>query len=231
MSIFKATIHSFLFAFAFIFIIATINPAIAQSENAASPADFEQLIDSAKEKGLNVIVISPNDDKDEVVDTGPSIADNILKIRSEISRIIGKAPQAFNIIYERFHALSPDGTLTWLWWAIATAIAGIVIGSGPAYAIRRWNQKYFRGLYNRDPQNRAEKITYLLYRALLILVNVSLMAVVAITVAVIFDSGHQPSRVTIGVIIGAYSAYRIFRHVILIQPYSARYAVSSHDKP
>ncbi|KAG1700648.1 Small-conductance mechanosensitive channel [Nymphon striatum] len=201
--------------FAVIFLINLNAPANAQTETSAAPADFEQLIDSAKEKGLSVIVISPDDDKEVVVDTGPSLADNILKIRSELSRIIGKAPEAFTIVYNRFRALSPDGTLNWLWLAIATAVAGIVIGNGPAYAVRRWNQEYFKTLYNPNPQNRAEKITYLLYRAILILVNVSIMAAVALIVALVFDSEHSPSRVTIAVIIGAYIAYKIFRHVIL----------------
>lgn len=215
MFILKFFLHSFFYLFTIILLIAINNPALAQTENTAAPADFEQLIDNAKDKGLSVIVISPNDTEEVIVDTGPSFAENILKIRSELSRIISKAPQTFTIIYNRFRALSPDGTLNWLWWAVGIAVAGIVIGNGPAYAIRRWNQNYFKTLYNPNPQNRAEKITYLLYRAILILVNVSIMAAVAFIVAVIFDSEHSPSRVTIAVIIGAYIAYKIFRHVIL----------------
>lgn len=215
MSLFKNTFHAFLTTLTFIFYLTILTPALAQSENTASPADFEQLIDSAKEKGLNVIVISPNDEKTVVKDNGPSIADNVLTIRSELKRIISKAPQTFEIIYERFRALSPDGTLNWLWWSILIAVAGIAIGTVPSYAIRRWNQNYFKSIYNPNPQNRAEKIYYLLFRAFMILVNVCIMATIAVIIAVIFDSEHLPSRATIGVIIGAYLAYKIFRHVIL----------------
>ena len=215
MSLLKNTFQTFLYIISIFLLLAFYNAAHAQSETSAAPADFEQLIESAKEKGLNVIVISPEEQEEVVESTGPSVADNILTIRAEISRIISKAPQAPSIIYNRFQALSPDGTLSWLWWAIATAIGGIIIGNGPAYLIRRWNQQYFKGLYNPNPKNRAEKITYLLYRAILILVNVSIMAAVALVVAVIFDYEHQPSRVTIAVIIGAYIAYKVFRHVIL----------------
>ncbi len=214
MFVFKNIFYPILCLFTLVFFMAIFNPALAQDQD-ASPADFEQLIDSAKEKGLSVIVISPEKDNKIIEDTGPSIGENALKIRSELKRIISKAPQAFSIIMKRFQTLSPDGTLNWLWQAIAIAIAGIIIGIGPTYLVRRWNQKYFKSLYNPEPENRAEKISYLLYRALLILVNVCIMAIVAILVAVVFDSGHLPTRATIGVILGAYLAYRIFRHVIL----------------
>ena len=214
MLVFKNIFHSLLCLFTLILFIVISNPVLAQNQ-AASPADFEQLIDSAKDKGLNVIVISPNAQKDIIKDTSPSIAENVLKIRSELGRIFSKAPETFNIIYKRFQELSPNGTLSWLWWAILTAIAGIAIGTIPARFIRRWNKSYFETLYNPEPKNRAEKISYLLYRALLILVNIALMAIVAVIIAVIFDSGHLPTRATIGVIIGAYIAYRVFRHVIL----------------
>ncbi len=212
---FKKLLGKFIWLFASIFLFATTHSALAQSESSPAPADFEQLIDSAKDKGLNVIVISPNDEKAVIKDNGPSLADNVLTIRSELGRIISKAPQTFSIINKRFHTLSPDGTLNWLWLAIAIAIAGIVIGSVPTYAIRRWNQSYFKSIFNPNPQNRAEKIYYLLFRALLILVTLSIMVIVAIIIAIIFDSAHPPSRATIGVIIGAYATYKLFRHVIL----------------
>lgn len=209
-----------LFHSVFIFLLLTLfaaisSPTFAQSETNPSLSDFEQLIDSAKDKGLSVIVISPNNDETEVIDTGPSIGENALKIRSELSRIIGKAPHASSIIYDRFLKLSPDGSLMWLVWAVLTAIAGIVIGSIPAIFVRNWSKNYFESIYNPTPSNRAEKIYYLLYRALIILVNLAVMAVVAVLIAIIFDTGHLPSRATTGVILGAYVAYRIFRHVIL----------------
>jgi small-conductance mechanosensitive channel len=200
-----------LFALSF----SSVTISSAQSESPVAPADFEQLIDSAKEKGLNVIVISPESEKEEAIQTGPNLAEQALKVRSELARIINKAPEAFSVINARFHALSPDGTLMWLFWAVLIALAGILIGSLPARFVRNWNKSYFEKLYIPDPKNRAEKIQYLLFRAALILFNVMIMATVAILIAIIFDTGHLATRATIGVIIGAYIAYRIFRHVIL----------------
>ncbi len=97
--------------------------SFAQNENSSvAPADFEQLIDSAKDKGLNVIVISPNAEEKIEETIRPTLTDNALKIREELDRILSKASSAFSIVVKRFHNLSPDGTLNWLWRAILTAI-------------------------------------------------------------------------------------------------------------
>jgi len=189
--------------------------AVAQEAATPDTGEFEELIESARDKGLSVIIISPSENENPVVDTGQNFAKNALTIRSELARIFSKAPQIPTVIRDRFETLSPDGTLNWLWIAIMTAIAGILIGTGPSILIRKWNQSYFKNRYDPNPKTRAEKISYLLFRAFIILLNLSILGLFAFIVAVIFDTGHLPSRATIGVIIGAYITYKVFRHVIL----------------
>lgn len=212
MPFFKQSIAYIFCIFAFIIFTNTAN---AQTNNNVSPADFEQLIDSAKDKGLSVIVISPNAKKEVVQDFGPNFNENALKIRSELGRILSKAASAPSVIIKRFLTLSPDGTFNWLWIAIATALGGIIIGMMPTYIIRKWNQKYFQKLHEKEVKTRAEKISFLLFRAFIISINISILAIIAHTIALIFDSGHVPSRTTVDIIINAYIIYRIFRHVIL----------------
>lgn len=215
MALFKNTIRSFLTVFTFIFLCSIINPAIAQSENNIAPADFEQLIDSAKDKGLNVIVISPEAQEKKVEETGPTLSENALKIREELGRVLSKAPSSFSVMNNRFHQLSPDGTLNWLWRAIAVAVGALLIGMIPTYLIRRWNQNYFRKIHERELKSRAEKLSFLLFRAFIIAINITILAIIANVIAIIFDSGHIPTRTTTSLIIEAYIVYRIFRHVIL----------------
>jgi len=188
---------------------------LAQSTNPVNPADFEQLIDSAKDKGLSIVVISPNEEKENITPLGPTFTENGLKIRSELGRILSKAPSAFSVIIKRFHALSPDGTLNWLWKAILTAIGAILIGMIPTYIIRRMNQRYFKRLSNEEAITRAEKLSFLLYRASIIAINITLLAIIANVIALIFDTGHVPGRTTTKLIIEGYIIYRVFRHVIL----------------
>jgi len=215
MSIFKIRLQLFLKLVVSALFLFVSHNTFAEGTGSPASSEFEQLIQSAKDKGLSVIVISPNDDEKLAIETGPTFTENALTIRSELARIFSKAPQTLTVIRGRFETLSPDGTLIWLWIAIATAIAGILIGTGPSILIRKWNQNYFKNRYDPNPKTRAEKISYLLFRAFIILLNLSILGLFAFIVALIFDTGHLPSRATIGVIIGAYITYKIFRHVIL----------------
>lgn len=194
-----------------------IDGALAQSVLQAEETiseEFQPLIDAAKEKGLSVIVVTSGDDQKNAVVTGPGLGDRVLKVRSELGRIIRNAPQTVPAIEMALERVSPDGTMQWLLWAVVTAIAGIILGTVPSLYTRKWLQSYFRDKQNNEPENRAEKISFLLFRASLILMNFTIVGIVAVLVAVIFDSGHDASRGTIGVIIGAYLVYRVFRHVI-----------------
>ena len=75
-------------------------------------------------------------------------------------------------------------------------------------------RSYFRYLYNPEPKDRSEKIIYLLYRGLMTLVATAVFVVVAILVGLAFDTGHEPSRSTILVIIGGYASYRFVHSVV-----------------
>jgi len=183
-------------------------------ETEAPQVNIQPIIDQAKQNGMSVIVISPEEDDEEEEHVGPSFQDRALKVRSELVRIFSKVSDLPHSISRMLSKRSPDGTFNWFWIAIVTAIGGIVVGTLPILFTRKWAQSYFSSMYSEDVEARADKITYLMFRAFTILVNITLMAAVAVLVAIVFDSGHPPSRVTIGAIIGSYTAYRVFRHVI-----------------
>ena len=192
---------------------ASLGEAIAQ-EAGSSQVDIQPIIDQAKENGMSVIVISPDQKEEAAEDQGPSMQDRALKIRSELVRIFSKATDLPGAIMRMLSNRSPDGTFNWFWIAIVTAIGGIAVAQIPLHFSRKWAQEYFKTMYSEDVEARADKITYLMFRAFTILINIGIMASTAALVAIIFDSGHPPSRATIGCILGAYVAYRIFRHVI-----------------
>ncbi len=176
--------------------------------------DIQPIIDRARETGMSVIVISPEEEAQETEKTPPDIQAIAFTVRSELIRIFSKAPDLGSEIYATLARVSPDGTLMWLAIAVATAIGGIIAGTIPALLIRNWAREVFQKLYSEDVQTRAEKISYLMFRAFTIALNLLMAAGVAVLVAVIFDVGHPPSRGTIGAIIGSYMAYRFFRHVV-----------------
>ena len=212
-------------------VFAPVNQAFAQADTAIAK-DLEPLLESAKEKGLSVIIVSPEEKKAVAKDDGPPLSQQVLKIRSELRRIISNSVHALPNMTNTLRKASPDGGLTWLLIAIVTAVGGIMVGIGPSILIRRWGRNYFSNIYDPEPKNRAAKISYLMFRAFMMLVNCIVFFIVAILVGVIFDSGHDPSRATILVIVSCYTIYWIFRVVIffnLIAPDSPSHRMINLD--
>ena len=205
--------------------------AFAQ-EQTDSGVDLQPLIDNARENGLSVIVISPEESDKKAESAGPTVQQQMIRFRSELRRIFSKIADVPDAVLKTFARGSPDGSLTWLLYAFAIAAVGIGVGTVPSYAIREWTRKHFAGMFDPNPKNRAAKVTYLMFRAFMILVNLSILGAVAVLVVMIFDPAHGPSYGTIGVLIGAYVMYRVFRHVIffnLITPDSPTHRLINLD--
>ncbi len=117
---------------------------------------------------------------------------------------------------------------------VIVAVAGIMIGFLPARLMQRWGREYFRYMYNPEPADRAEKIAYLLFRAILFAVNLALLIVVAVVVAIIADDGHVPTRQTTLVVILAYVAWRGLRYIVffnLLAPDVPKHRMLNIDTP
>lgn len=201
-----------------IFVLGALTPfGISEShaQTATSESvDIQPIIDRARETGMSVIVISPEEKQQAEVEAGPDLQTVAFRVRSELIRIFSKAPELGSAIYNTLERVSPDGTLLWLAIAVATSVGGIAAGTVPSILVRNWTRDTFQKLYSEDVTTRAEKITYLMFRAFTISLNLLTALGVGVLVAIIFDAGHPPSRGTIGAIFGSYMAYRFFRHVI-----------------
>ena len=137
-------------------LIILLTPVDTTAQETAAPdysKDLEGLLDAAKDKGLNVIVIAPPDSKADE-DTGPKFGANAVKVRFELRRIFSKAPELGPSTMATLEKVSPDGSYNWLWIAIATAIGGLIAGTIPVTLVRKWNQAYFAGMFNPEPQTR-----------------------------------------------------------------------------
>jgi small-conductance mechanosensitive channel len=138
-----------------------------------------------------------------------------LRIRQEIRRLMIHSGDIPGRIASAFEIASPDGTWSWLIRGIVVALLGIVAGFVPARLIQRWGREHFRYMYNPEPADTAEKATYLLFRAMLTLVNHALMFVVAMVVAIALDNEHLPTRQTTISIVFAYIFWRFLRYTVL----------------
>ncbi|MCJ8309424.1 MAG: hypothetical protein MJH08_10200, partial [Hyphomicrobiales bacterium] len=208
-----------LFAAAMVAFAAT-TPAQAQlllptSEKAETSSGLDLLLEEARRDGSTVVVISPPQDAGADADTASAMrADMALKARERIRQIFQSSPTLIPNLIGTITSASPDGTWFWLIRAVGTAILGLAIGWYATRPIIRWSMATVLAMAEREPETTADKVTYLLSRTLLALVYCVIYIAVAMLVAIVADSAHEPSRRVIFEIIVWYCAYRFMRHGI-----------------
>lgn len=209
--------------------LAGATPGTAASETPSTPAtlfgpELDAFLAKAKELGLGVIFIAPEAQPEVADQPTESWEEHALRVREELSRILASAPRAPAEIVDAISSAGPDDSLWWLIRAFGTAALCVAAMSLTRLAVARINRRFLQAMLSEDPKNRADKISFLLFRAGLIMANIIVNFTVAVIVAVILDYGHQPSRDTVLIVIVAFSFYWVFRAVILFN-------IIAHDLP
>ncbi len=184
---------------------------------AVAPSGMEAILQQAEKDGSTIIIMRPGGEQAATPDMPMAMAlssESLLKARESLKRMVANARIYFDYLPEALKAASPDGTALWLVVAIATAVGGLIAGRLVFWQVTRWGRGHFRHLYREDESRLSRKLGYILSRAGWMLLSAGIMFVTAVLVAVIFDSGHKPSRDTIFVVISTYVVYRIVRSVI-----------------
>jgi moderate conductance mechanosensitive channel len=193
----------------------------AHAAPAANPLaeSLKPLVEQAEKSGATVVVIAPKAPAPAASEP-MGMAERGLLVRNEIRRQIKYAGDIPWRMEAALGIASPDGTLDWLFVAIATAVGGLVAGYLLTTMSRRWGRRKILEMASHAPAGEADKIAFLLHRAALIAINTGLMYVMALLVAVAFDSGHSPSRQTIFVIVSAYAIWRALRRVVVFNMFA-----------
>ncbi len=207
-----------------VLLLGPVGPAAAQTglldsiAGSSEPqnSELETLIGKAREEGSTIIVINPPGmDKEKVEEKSmPMTSAALLQARQNLRRMMIKSRDFLKEFDDTLKAASPDGSLTWIIIAIVTAVGGMMIGLGIYKLITGFLREHFRSARERKNPTRAQKLGFLLARSTLLLVSTGIMFGIAILVAVIFDTGHEPTRMTIFTIVLSYAIYRILRYVI-----------------
>jgi len=178
------------------------------------PSGVQGLVDQAKKDGMTVLVISPPAPKVEAPADGEDMTDTGLRIREEVRRLIVTAPDMPRRVATAFEIVGADQHPWWLPAAILTSIGGILVGYVLRRFIGRWGREYFRYMWNPEPKDDAERIGYLLFRAVLQTVYTVVLFVTALVFAIVFDLNHRPTRDTVFIIVSGYCAWRLMREVV-----------------
>ena len=179
---------------------------------------LNSLIEGARAEGSTVIVITPGGEETSTNSSTamPMNSEMLLKSRGNVRRMVTEAPLIPTRITEALDEASYDGTPYWLFWAVGTAILGVLLGLGVYRLVSGWLREQARKLYRTKNLNRADKLSFLMLRGTLLLISSGVMFAVAIVVAVILDFEHEPARMTIFTIVATYASYRVLRYVIFL---------------
>ena len=192
--------------------------SIFPSSSKASESQIDALVDKAKQEGSTVVVISPNGKASTAGDGAPMsmMRTNamLLEARYNLAQMIRDSRNFPQAIAEVIARASPDGTYRWLGIAVATALGGILFGLGVYKIITYYVRKTIAQRRQEPHPTRARKLRYLLSRAAILFMSSVVMFALTVLVAVIFDTGHDPTRLTILTIVAAYAIYRVLRYVI-----------------
>lgn len=102
--------------------------------------------------------------------------------------------------------LGGDGD--WLTNGLVLGLVAILVGYAAGALVQRWGRLNFLSLYSQCPSVRAEKVGFLLVRALMMLFGTASNAIVSGVLILIFAQGHPPTRMTAMVMLGMFLVYR-----------------------
>lgn len=189
----------------------TVNGEQAGGETQGSLNGF---LEQARKDGSTVIIIKPTEEAASTEMPMSMSGSQLLEARAKFRNMLMNSATFISRVDDILKESSPNGTLDWLLIAAATAIGGLMVGYFVFRACSQWMRRLFASSYNPNETKRGRKVGYLLGRAGSMAISTAIMFGVAILVAVIFDTGHEPTRLTIWRIITAYTVYRVLRYVI-----------------
>ncbi|MFC3228651.1 mechanosensitive ion channel family protein [Marinibaculum pumilum] len=175
---------------------AMVKEATAESGGSgqASTADSSEaasILEQAKASGATIIVIEPGM-QPKAVDAGPDMAEQITALmnalRASTLELAADAP-SFPEQYQA--ALKRYGGLESLGYALVLLLAALVVGYGAEALIDRWARPQMALLFRGTPESRAEKIAFLLTRAIVRILRVLVQAAVAAAVVFAVDPDNE----------------------------------------
>lgn len=137
----------------------------------------------------------------------------VFALRSAIEDVLAAGGNLPQLVEEALRAQSSAGSLDWLAGAALMMVIGLLASLAAERLFLRWAGAQFLTLYAEAPENRADKISYLIARTLIMAVGAAIFALVAVVAILVFDSGHKAAR---GAAFHALAAVAVFLVVRLL---------------
>ncbi|MFN4011560.1 MAG: mechanosensitive ion channel family protein [Pannonibacter sp.] len=147
------------------------------------------------------------------------------QLRGAMQRILAELPELPASIAATLRAMSPDGSLGWLWSAILVTLLAILAGTGTKLVFRRWAKAVYLARFARHPETRTEKIAFLLGRGVVMALEIITFLLAAWLVAVMLHEETEAARITVMTGLSAYTAWLAARLIFfnVLAPDSAHH--------
>ncbi|MDH3451139.1 MAG: hypothetical protein OEN20_01880, partial [Gammaproteobacteria bacterium] len=192
------------------FLIAVLmsSAAMAQSTSVADSDELLRIIAEAQQSGAQVVVV-------QVPQTGPLAmapavdpSEQVMKFRNRFAAIVVDATSFPGEALATIRSHDPDGGLTWPIVALVFVAVFLAVGAFAERYFQKWGRSHFLYLFNPTPHSRAEKISYLLLRGLMMFAGLAVQIVIAAALVVAFADDQEHVRNTQLLAIALYAAVR-----------------------
>ncbi|EFL88015.1 MscS mechanosensitive ion channel [Ahrensia sp. R2A130] len=174
---------------------------------------LSQLIEDAKRDGSTVIVVRPGQDDKAAPDTSMFDAQRALKIRERVRQILALTPQLPETLGKVLSAeMGPKGGKGWLYNGLFNAALGLGIAWVIMRSVIQATRRRFSHMHHAEPHTAADKVRYLLFRALMSALFALGFVVIAGIIAILLHNGDPRTRIVTVEIIIAYAIYRMLRY-------------------
>lgn len=183
--------------------------ALAQISGVSEEA-VRDIVSAAKEDGVTVVVISPNDETvtEALVPEKASALDLVFAARDELIEIMADIPAVPQKVYTVLTAKQGERGPGWLPEALFKLAVAFAISILVERQVRDWGRVRFMHLFNPTPQTRSEKIGYLFTRGVLMSAQLFVAAFVVLSLLVLIDRGHEASMQTYLIIVSTVTFVR-----------------------
>lgn len=136
------------------------------------------------------------------------------QLRGALQQLAAELPTLPEKMAATLRAMSPDGSLDWLWSALAVLAAALVAGTAVQALFRRWAEAVYLHRFPPAPETRAGKVAFLLGRGAVMLLELVVFLITAWLAAVLLHEDLHAARVTVQTGILGFSAWSLIRLIL-----------------
>lgn len=120
----------------------------------------------------------------------------IFRVRGAFGEMLSSASGFPDRAMITLRAAGPQGGILWMSFAFGLLLAALLFGHVAGRLFSNWARTKAAGVYQRTPENRADRIAFLFARAIIMAFETFVFTIVAALIILLFDNGVEAVRQT-----------------------------------